>query len=116
MSTVAMDEPKTALPSPNGLKDRKPEWLKVQFPGGENYMRLKSIIGKGRLHTVCQEAHCPNMGECWEAGTATFMILGDICTRACSYCAVTTGRPLPVDLGEPARLAPGHQPPRPPNN
>ncbi len=105
MSFVAMDDPKVTVLSPNGLKDRKPEWLKVRFPGGENYMRLKSIMRKGRLNTVCQEAHCPNVGECWEAGTATFMILGDTCTRACSYCAVTSGRPGSLDRLEPMRVA-----------
>jgi len=84
---------------------RKPPWLKVRFPGGPNYMRLKSIMREGRLHTVCEEAHCPNVGECWEAGTATFMILGDTCTRACGFCAVTTGRPSSVDRLEPMRVA-----------
>jgi lipoic acid synthetase len=84
---------------------RKPPWLKVRFPGGPNYMRLKSIMREGRLHTVCEEARCPNIGECWEAGTATFMILGDTCTRACGFCAVTTGRPGAVDRLEPMRVA-----------
>jgi lipoic acid synthetase len=82
-----------------------PPWLKVRFPGGENYLRLKGIIREERLHTVCEEAHCPNIGECWERGTATFMILGDTCTRACGFCAVTTGRPGSVDYGEPLRVA-----------
>jgi len=85
--------------------DRKPPWLKVRFPGGENYIRLKNIMREGRLHTVCEEAHCPNIGECWEAGTATFMILGDTCTRACGFCAVKTGRPLVLDRLEPMRVA-----------
>jgi lipoic acid synthetase len=84
---------------------RKPEWLKVRFPGGPNYMRLKGLMREQRLHTVCEEAHCPNIGECWEAGTATFMILGDTCTRACAFCAVKSGRPLALDLGEPLRVA-----------
>ena len=85
---------------------RKPPWLKVRFPGGENYLRLKSIMRTGRLHTVCEEARCPNIGECWEAGTATFMILGDTCTRACGFCAVTSGRPeAPPDRLEPMRVA-----------
>jgi lipoyl synthase len=75
----------------------KPPWLKVRFPGGPNYVRLQSLMREQRLHTVCEEAHCPNIGECWEAGTATLLILGDICTRACAYCAVTSGRPLPAD-------------------
>jgi lipoic acid synthetase len=84
---------------------RKPPWLKVRFPGGENYIRLKNIMREGRLHTVCEEAHCPNIGECWEAGTATFMILGDTCTRACGFCAVKTGRPEALDNLEPLRVA-----------
>lgn len=84
---------------------RKPPWLKVRFPGGENYIRLKSLMRRGGLHTVCEEAHCPNIGECWQAGTATFMILGDTCTRACGFCAVKTGRPGAVDTLEPMRVA-----------
>jgi lipoic acid synthetase len=84
---------------------RKPPWLKVRFPGGPNYMRLKSIMREGRLHTVCEEARCPNIGECWEAGTATFMILGDVCTRSCGFCAVTSGRPGAIDRLEPMRVA-----------
>ena len=84
---------------------RLPEWLKVKAPGGRNYLELRQIIKGGRLHTVCEEAHCPNIGECWDRKTATFMVLGDICTRACTYCAVDTGKPLPVDALEPVRLA-----------
>jgi len=87
------------------IPERKPPWLKVRFPGGENYMRLKSIMRDGGLHTVCEEAHCPNIGECWEAGTATFMILGDTCTRACGFCAVKSGRPDALDRLEPMRVA-----------
>jgi lipoic acid synthetase len=83
----------------------KPEWLKVRFPGGPEYLRLKGLMRQQRLHTVCEEARCPNIGECWEAGTATFMILGDTCTRACAFCAVKSGRPLPLDMGEPLRVA-----------
>ncbi len=84
---------------------RRPEWLKAKIPGGENYARLKSLIDSHRLHTVCEEARCPNMGECWAAGTATFMILGDICTRSCGFCAVKTGRPAPgLDWDEPRRV------------
>jgi lipoic acid synthetase len=88
------------------VAERKPPWLKVRFPGGENYMRLKSLMRSQRLHTVCEEAHCPNIGECWEAGTATFMILGDTCTRACGFCAVKSGRPDSApDPLEPVRVA-----------
>jgi lipoic acid synthetase len=83
----------------------KPEWLKVRAPGSPNYLRLKGIMRELNLHTVCEEARCPNIGECWNYGTATFMILGDVCTRACSYCAVAHGRPGAVDPAEPARVA-----------
>jgi len=83
----------------------KPEWLKVKAPGSPTYVRLKGLMANLRLHTVCEEAHCPNIGECWHHGTATFMILGDVCTRACRYCAVTHGRPDPLDLAEPQRVA-----------
>src|SRR5215510_3301106 len=83
----------------------KPEWLKVRAPGSPNYARLKSLMRDLHLHTVCEEAQCPNIGECWHHGTATFMILGDVCTRACSYCAVAHGRPAPVDTAEPERVA-----------
>ena len=79
--------------------------MKVRMPGGPNYLRLHNLLRSSNLHTVCEEAHCPNVGECWERGTATFMILGDICTRRCHYCAVTTGRPTGVDVAEPGRLA-----------
>ena len=83
----------------------KPDWLKVRAPGSPNYLRLKGIMRELNLHTVCEEAQCPNIGECWNHGTATFMILGDVCTRACSYCAVAHGRPAAVDTAEPARVA-----------
>lgn len=84
---------------------RKPEWLKVKAPGSPSYVRLKGLMANMRLHTVCEEAHCPNIGECWHHGTATFMILGEVCTRACPYCAVAHGRPEPLDMAEPARVA-----------
>ncbi len=84
---------------------RLPDWFKVPMPGGPSYRDLQHRLRASALHTVCEEAHCPNIGECWERRTATFMILGAICTRACRYCAVTTGRPLGLDLGEPERLA-----------
>ena len=87
------------------LRPRLPEWLKVRAPGSPGYIRLKNLVREQQLHTVCEEAHCPNIGECWGRGTATFMILGDICTRRCHYCAVTTGRPVGIDLQEPGRLA-----------
>jgi lipoyl synthase len=83
----------------------KPEWLKVRAPGSPGYLRLKSLMRDLNLHTVCEEAQCPNIGECWHHGTATFMILGDVCTRACAYCAVSHGRPADVDPAEPRRVA-----------
>jgi len=85
--------------------ERKPSWLKVQAPGGPTYIGLKQMMRDLKLHTVCEEAHCPNIGECWEHKAATFMILGDVCTRNCAYCAVAHGTPAPLDLGEPVRLA-----------
>ena len=83
----------------------KPEWLKVRAPGSPNYLRLKDLMRDQGLHTVCEEARCPNIGECWHHGTATFMILGDVCTRACGFCAVQHGKPPGLDRGEPARVA-----------
>jgi len=87
------------------LPERKPSWLKVRAPGGPNYSRLRHLMRDLDLHTVCEEAHCPNVGECWEHGTASFMILGDVCTRNCAYCAVAHGRPPKYDTDEPARVA-----------
>jgi lipoic acid synthetase len=84
---------------------RKPSWIKVRAPGGPNYAHLKKLMRDLRLHTVCEEARCPNIGECWEHRAATFMILGDVCTRNCTYCAVAHGTPQPYDPVEPARLA-----------
>jgi lipoic acid synthetase len=87
------------------LPERKPPWLKVKAPGGPNYIRLKHLMRDLDLHSVCEEAHCPNVGECWDHGTATFMILGDVCTRNCAYCAVAHGRPPKYDVTEPDRVA-----------
>jgi len=86
------------------LRARKPGWLKVRSPGGQKYLRLQKLMRSQALHTVCEEAACPNMGECWEAGTATFMILGDVCTRACKYCGVAHGMPTTLDEEEPWRV------------
>jgi lipoyl synthase len=86
-------------------REPKPEWLKVRAPGSPGYLRLRSLMRELNLHTVCEEAQCPNIGECWHHGTATFMILGDVCTRACAYCAVSHGRPADVDPAEPRRVA-----------
>ena len=87
------------------VQRRLPPWLKVKMAGSGSFIKLQNRLRDNQLHTVCEEARCPNIGECWDRGTATFMILGDICTRACAYCAVTTGAPTGLDLQEPARLA-----------
>lgn len=84
---------------------RKPDWLRVKLPVGKEYAQVRSLVDTHKLHTICESGNCPNMGECWGAGTATFMILGNICTRSCSFCAVATGRPLAVDVDEPNRVA-----------
>ena len=90
-----------SVPEPSA---RKPSWLKVRAPGGPQYLRLKALMREQNLHTVCEEARCPNIGECWEDRTATFMILGDVCTRRCGFCAVSHGRPTWEDWGEPDRV------------
>jgi len=84
---------------------KKPNWLRVKLPIGEDYKHVRGLVDTHKLHTICESGNCPNMGECWGAGTATFMILGNICTRSCGFCAVATGRPLPVDWDEPQRVA-----------
>ncbi len=93
------------LPPPASEPQRKPSWLKVKAPGGATYVAVKHMMRDLKLHTVCEEAHCPNIGECWEHKAATFMILGDVCTRNCAYCAVAHGTPAALDVGEPVRLA-----------
>lgn len=95
----------TATEKTAGEKPRKPEWLKVKLPIGEEYRKVRALVTEKKLHTICESGNCPNMGECWGAGTATFMILGNVCTRSCGFCAVATGRPSAVDLQEPARVA-----------
>ncbi len=87
------------------MRNRRPDWLKVRIPGGESYSHLQTLMRSKQLHTVCEEALCPNIAECWNRGTATFMILGNICTRSCGFCAVKTGRPMELDLDEPRRVA-----------
>ena len=84
---------------------KKPDWLRVKLPTGKEYAQVRKLVSEHKLHTICESGNCPNMGECWGAGTATFMILGNICTRSCGFCAVATGRPLPADLQEPKRVA-----------
>lgn len=86
-------------------KPKKPEWLRVKLPTGEEFVKVRGIVSKHKLHTICESGNCPNMGECWGAGTATFMILGNICTRSCGFCAVATGKPKPADWDEPQRIA-----------
>jgi lipoic acid synthetase len=86
-------------------KIKKPDWLRVKLPTGADYVKVRGIVSEHKLHTICESGNCPNMGECWGAGTATFMILGNICTRSCGFCAVATGKPKPVDWDEPKRIA-----------
>src|SRR5687767_14432192 len=100
----------TELPVVSGiveteLRIKKPDWLRVKLPIGENYKHVRGLVDTHKLHTICESGNCPNMGECWGAGTATFMILGNICTRSCTFCAVATGRPIEYDLDEPKRVA-----------
>lgn len=87
------------------IKIKKPKWLRVKLPTGENYKKVRSLVDQHNLHTICESGSCPNMGECWGEGTATFMILGNICTRSCGFCAVKTGRPEEVDIYEPGKVA-----------
>lgn len=86
-------------------KARLPRWMKMKMPSGEDYSRVKNLVARHGLHTICSSGNCPNIGECWNRGTATFMILGDICTRSCKFCGVKSGRPLPADRAEPGRVA-----------
>ena len=90
---------------PENTKIKKPSWLRVKLPTGESYRNVRSLVDNHKLHTICESGNCPNMGECWGEGTATFMILGNVCTRSCGFCAVATGRPDPVDFDEPQRVA-----------
>ena len=101
MPTIKLEAIGTDSPRPK----RRPEWMRVRPPGGENYKFLKHLMRSKQLHTVCEEAHCPNIGECWGSRTATFLILGNVCTRSCGFCDVKTGRPLPIDWQEPERVA-----------
>ena len=87
------------------VKTKKPKWLKVKLPTGESYKKVRNLVTEHKLHTICESGNCPNMGECWGAGTATFMILGNVCTRSCGFCAVATGKPEAVDVFEPGRIA-----------
>jgi lipoic acid synthetase len=100
-----MNNENTALSNQEQTRSKKPKWLRVKLPIGENYKKVRSLVDEHKLHTICESGSCPNMGECWGEGTATFMILGNICTRSCGFCAVQTGRPDPVDEFEPGRVA-----------
>ena len=91
--------------SQDETRRRKPNWLRVKLPVGPDYARVRKLVDEYKLHTICESGNCPNMGECWGAGTATFMILGNVCTRSCTFCAVATGRPTEYDLDEPKRVA-----------
>src|SRR5687768_7734791 len=91
-------------PTPSPPSGRKPAWLKMKMPGGQEFSRLLNLVNDHQLHTVCQSAKCPNLGECWAAGTATLMILGDVCTRSCGFCNIATGKPMTLDLEEPYRV------------
>ena len=93
------------IAEPKPQRAPRPDWLRVKLPIGEEYKKVRSLVDTYNLHTICQSGHCPNMGECWGAGTATFMILGNVCTRSCSFCAVKTGRPNEYDADEPRRVA-----------
>src|SRR6187402_789220 len=93
------------LPTLTEQRVKKPSWLKVKLPTGENYRKVRKLVDEYKLHTICESGNCPNMGECWGEGTATFMILGNTCTRSCSFCAVATGRPTEYDMDEPRRVA-----------
>ena len=95
----------TVITVENEPRQRRPDWLRVKLPTGESYRKVREIVSEHKLHTICQSGNCPNMGECWGAGTATFMILGNVCTRSCGFCSVATGRPEAVDPFEPARVA-----------
>ncbi len=100
-----VDNPTNTTEKSTKERLQKPKWLRVKLPTGENYKQVRGLVDKYKLHTICESGHCPNMGECWGAGTATFMILGNICTRSCGFCNVATGRPLNVDWEEPEKVA-----------
>ncbi|NLU91788.1 lipoyl synthase [Chitinophaga sp. Ak27] len=100
-----MQELPVIAAEPATTRVKKPDWLRVKLPIGETYKQVRNLVDTHKLHTICESGNCPNMGECWGAGTATFMILGNICTRSCGFCAVATGRPEPADFDEPQRVA-----------
>jgi lipoic acid synthetase len=107
MATKNQESPSNEHPAQDALRSpvRRPDWIKVRAPSGETYEKLRGMMRQKALHTVCEEARCPNMGECWGAGTATFLLMGEICTRSCGFCDIATGRPSPLDWMEPERVA-----------
>jgi lipoic acid synthetase len=105
LTPVAAPSPPTESTPPPAPRSRRPEWLRAKLPAGENYEDLRHLMREQRLHTVCEEARCPNIGECWNHRTATFLLLGEVCTRGCRYCAIAKGKPAPLDEGEPDRIA-----------
>jgi lipoic acid synthetase len=105
MEQISVSEHVTEINSKPVVRSKKPEWLRVKLPTGPEYTKVRKLVDQHKLHTICESGNCPNMGECWGAGTATFMILGNICTRSCGFCAVATGRPKAVDWQEPLRVA-----------
>lgn len=105
MEQISVSEHITEINSKPVVRSKKPEWLRVKLPTGPEYTKVRKLVDQHKLHTICESGNCPNMGECWGAGTATFMILGNICTRSCGFCAVATGRPKAVDWQEPLRVA-----------
>lgn len=106
LETIPVNDDRARIdPTPEDRPKRRPSWIKVRAPSGENYERVRELMRAKTLHTVCEEAMCPNMGECWGHGTATFLMMGDTCTRSCGFCDIKTGRPAPLDWGEPLRVA-----------
>src|ERR1035437_2458689 len=102
---IMQESPIVPSPKETEPKAKKPNWLRVKRPIGESYRHVRGLVDTHKLHTICESGNCPNMGECWGAGTATFMLLGNICTRSCGFCSVATGRPNTVDLKEPEQVA-----------
>lgn len=102
---ISQTQVESLVVSPSEVKPKKPDWLRVKLPIGESYKHVRGLVDTHKLHTICESGNCPNMGECWGEGTATFMILGNVCTRSCGFCAVATGRPEAVDWNEPQRVA-----------
>jgi len=103
--TMKSSKEPAAVSTESATRTKKPKWLRVKLPTGESYKNVRNIVSEHKLHTICESGNCPNMGECWGEGTATFMILGNVCTRSCGFCAVSTGKPVEADIFEPAKVA-----------